>query len=46
MVTLISIIRAKMIQTNMNIHASLIMKIMNVNNGFECEIGDELKKGD
>ena len=35
-----------MVQQNMNIHASLIMKIMNVNNGFECEIGDELKKGD
>ncbi len=35
-----------MAQQNMNICASLIMKIMNVNNGFECEIGDELKKGD
>ena len=27
----------------MNIPASLIIKIMNVNNSCECEIGDELK---
>ncbi len=46
MVTLIFIIRVKMAQQNKNICASLIMKIMNVNNGCECEIGDELKKGD
>ncbi len=35
-----------MVQQNMNIPASLIIKIMNVNNSCECEIGDELKKGD
>ena len=35
-----------MTQTNMNIHASLKMKIMNVNNNFKCAIGDELKEGD
>ena len=34
-----------MVQQNMNICANLIMKIMNVNNGCECEIGDELKEG-
>ncbi len=35
-----------MVQQNMNIHVSLRMKIMNVINSCECEIGDELKKGD
>ena len=35
-----------MIQQNMSILAGLKMKIMNVINSCECEIGDELKKGD
>ena len=30
-----------MIQKNMNIHASLIMKIMNVNNNYKYAIGDD-----